>query len=84
IGAGVVGCAVFREFALAGLDAVLIERDADIISGASKGNSALLHTGFDATPGTVEAACVRDGYRLYRELHDRMNLPLLETGAIVV
>lgn len=84
IGAGVVGCAVFREFVLAGLDCVLIERDADIISGASKANSALLHTGFDATPGTVEAACVRDGYRRYRDIHARMNLPLLETGALVV
>ncbi len=84
IGAGVVGCAVFREFTLAGLDCVLIERDADIISGASKANSALLHTGFDATPGTVEAACVRDGYRRYRQIHERMNLPLLETGALVV
>ena len=84
IGAGVVGCAIFREFTLAGLDCVLIERDADIISGASKANSALLHTGFDATPGTVEASCVRAGYRLYRDIHARMNLPLLETGALVV
>ena len=84
IGAGVVGCAVFREFVLAGRDCVLIERDADIISGASKANSAILHTGFDATPGTVEAACVRDGYRRYREIRERLNLPLLETGALVV
>ena len=84
IGAGVVGCAVFREFVLAGRDCVLIERDADIISGASKANSAILHTGFDATPGTVEAACVREGYRRYGEIRERLNLPLLETGAIVV
>lgn len=84
IGAGVVGCAVFRDLVLAGLRCVLIERDADIITGASKANSAILHTGFDATPGTLEAACVREGYRLYREIHDRMNLPILETGAMVV
>lgn len=84
IGAGVVGCAVFRELVLAGLRCVLIERDADILEGASKGNSAILHTGFDATPGTLEAQCVRDGYRLYREIHARLNLPVLETGAMVV
>jgi glycerol-3-phosphate dehydrogenase len=84
IGAGVVGCAVFREFVLGGLDCILIERDADILSGASKANSAILHTGFDATPGTTEAALVRDGYARYREIHQRLNLPLLETGAIVV
>ena len=84
IGAGVAGCAVFRELVLAGLRCVLIERDADILNGASKGNSAILHTGFDATPGTLEVACVQEGYRLYREIHSRMNLPVLETGAMVV
>ncbi len=36
IGAGVVGCAVFREFALAGAKVVLLERGADILSGAAR------------------------------------------------
>lgn len=84
IGAGVVGCAALREFTLAGLRCVLIEREADIISGASKGNSAILHTGFDATPGSLELDCVREGYRLYREIHARLGLPLLESGAMLV
>jgi glycerol-3-phosphate dehydrogenase len=84
IGAGVVGCAVFRDFALAGLRVALIERGADILSGASKANSALLHTGFDAIPGTLEAACVRAGHARYTALHRQLGLPLLETGAIVV
>ena len=84
IGAGVVGCAVFRALVLAGLRCVLLERDADIIGGASKANSAILHSGFDATPGTLEAACVREGQRLYREIRERLGLPLLETGAMVV
>ena len=84
IGAGVVGCAIFRELVLAGLRCVLIEREPDIIAGASKANSAILHTGFDADPGSLEAACVRDGQRLYREIHKRLGLPLLQTGAMVV
>ncbi len=84
IGAGVVGCAVFREFAIAGARCAMIERDADILAGASKGNSAILHTGFDATPGTLEARCIADGYRRYREIHAQLNLPVLDTGAVVV
>lgn len=52
IGAGVFGCALFREFALAGLRVGPIERGADILSSASKAHSALLHTGFDAVPGS--------------------------------
>src|SRR5215510_6562507 len=84
IGAGVVGCAVFRELVLAGARCALIERDADILAGASKGNSAILHTGFDATPGTLEARLVAAGYRRYREIRERLGLPLLASGAVVV
>ncbi|HEY5203994.1 MAG TPA: FAD-dependent oxidoreductase, partial [Roseiarcus sp.] len=84
IGAGVVGCAVFREFALAGARTIILERDADFLNGASKGNSGLLHTGFDAQPGTLEAKCVKDGYRAYCEVRQRLNLPLRKTGAMVI
>jgi glycerol-3-phosphate dehydrogenase len=84
IGGGVVGCAVLRGFAMAGAQGVLLERDADLLSGASKGNSGLLHTGFDAVPGSLEAACVGDGCREYRAIHDRLNLPLLATGAVII
>jgi glycerol-3-phosphate dehydrogenase len=84
IGAGVVGCAIFRRFALAGLKCLLIERGADILSGVSKANSAMLHTGFDAPSGGLEHACIRAGYAEYLEIHDRLNLPLLETGGLVV
>ena len=54
IGAGVVGCAIFRRLAMAGLEPIMLEAAADILDGASKGNSALLHTGFDAPEGSIE------------------------------
>ncbi|WP_430622895.1 FAD-dependent oxidoreductase, partial [Clostridium perfringens] len=44
IGGGVVGCAVFRQFCLMGARTLLLEKGGDILSGASKANSALLHT----------------------------------------
>jgi glycerol-3-phosphate dehydrogenase len=84
IGGGVVGCAIFRRLAMAGLKPLLLERGADILSGASKGNSAILHTGFDAPTGSLELACMQAGYREYLEIHDKLNLPLVETGALVV
>lgn len=84
IGAGVVGCAIFREFVLAGARTVLLERAADILEGASKANSAILHTGFDAPPGSLEAACIAEGNRRYRAIHARLNLPLEEIGALVL
>jgi glycerol-3-phosphate dehydrogenase len=84
IGGGVVGCAIFRRLAIAGLKPLLLERGADILSGASKGNSAILHTAFDAPTGSLETACMQAGYREYLAIHDKLNLPLMETGALVV
>jgi len=83
IGAGVVGCAVARRFALAGANVILIERGADILSGASKANSAILHTGFDAPPSSLELELVRAGREEYLEVHESLNLPLVRTGAFV-
>lgn len=79
-----VGCAIFRRFAMAGLEPLLVEAAADILDGASKGNSALLHTGFDAPEASIELACMQSGYREYMAIKDRLNLPLMVSGALVV
>ena len=84
IGGGVVGCAIFRRLAMAGLEPLLLEAASDILDGASKGNSALLHTGFDAPGDSIELACMQGGYREYMAIKDRLNLPLVESGALVV
>jgi glycerol-3-phosphate dehydrogenase len=84
IGAGAVGCAMARRFALEGARVVVLEKGADLLSGASKANSAILHTGFDAPAGSLEQACIRDGNAEYMDLRESMNLPVLETGAMVV
>lgn len=84
IGAGVVGCALARRLALAGQRVLVIEKGGDILSGASKANSAILHTGFDAPPGSLELQCMQAGYAEYLAIRQSMNLPLLETGAMVV
>ena len=84
IGGGVVGLAILRRFAIAGLKCVLLERGSDILSGASKGNSALLHTGFDAPPKSLELRCMKAGYAEYLRIRQKLNLPLIESSAIVV
>ena len=84
IGAGVVGCAIARRFSLAGARVAVVEKAADILDGASKGNSAILHTGFDAPPGSLEHACIRAGYEEYLAIHDRLGLPVLRCGALVI
>lgn len=84
IGAGVVGAALARAFALSGARVVVLEKAVDVLDGASKGNSAILHTGFDAPEGSVELACIREGYGLYHEIRERLGLPLIRAGAMVL
>jgi glycerol-3-phosphate dehydrogenase len=84
IGAGVVGCAVTRALALAGASVVLLERAPDILDGASKANSAILHTGFDAPPGSLEQRCIAAGYAEYLAIRASLNLPLDTSGALVI
>ncbi len=84
VGGGVVGCAMARRFAIEGARVVLLERAGDILDGASKANSAILHTGFDAPPGSLELTCIRAGYAEYHDIHARLGLPMDRAGAYVV
>ena len=84
VGAGVVGCAVARRLTLEGARVLIVEKAADILDGASKGNSGLLHTGFDAPPGSLEQRCVAAGHREYLEIREALNLPLMPTTALVL
>lgn len=84
IGAGVVGCALARRLTLDGARVAVIEKAADVLDGASKGNSAILHTGFDAPPNSLEQRCVAKGYELYLAEHESLGLPILKSGALVL
>jgi len=84
IGGGVVGCAVLRALTLAGLKCVLLERGADLLSGASKANSAILHTGFDAQSGSLELKLVQSGRAIYLAIREQLGLPLLAADAVLV
>jgi glycerol-3-phosphate dehydrogenase len=84
VGAGVVGTAIARELAQYELACVLVEAGDDVGAGTSKANTAILHTGFDATPGTLEAALVRRGHALLLEHGPRLGIPIEHVGALLV
>ena len=84
IGAGVVGCAIARHLSGHDLDVVLVEARGDVGDGTSKANTAILHTGFDATPGTLESRLVHDGYRLLKDYAGRTGIPMAPTSALLV
>jgi glycerol-3-phosphate dehydrogenase len=84
VGAGAVGCAVARELSLRGARCALIEAGPDVGAGTSKANTAILHTGFDAKPGTTESGLVARGYELLSEYASEVGIPSEKLGALMV
>ncbi|MGW5733559.1 MULTISPECIES: FAD-dependent oxidoreductase [Streptomyces] len=85
VGAGVVGSAIARE--LAGhhrLRVALVEASGDVGDGTSKANTAILHTGFDAVPGSLEARLVREGSRLLGAYAAESGIPVEPVGALLI
>jgi glycerol-3-phosphate dehydrogenase len=66
------------------LNCALVEAGPDVGAGTSKANTALLHTGFDAKPGTLEARLVHRGNQLLEEYAMRVGIPVARIGALLV
>jgi glycerol-3-phosphate dehydrogenase len=84
VGGGVVGTAIARALTRHRLRVTLLEAGPDVGAGTSKANTALLHTGFDARPGTIEARLVRRGCELLADYAGRVGIPVEPTGALLV
>ena len=75
VGGGIVGCAIARALAGTSLSVTLVEARDDVGDGTSKANTALLHTGYDASPGTLESRLVARGYELLGDYAERTGIP---------
>ena len=83
IGAGAVGCAVARELSKYRVDVIVVEKNEDIGGDASKSNSAIIHTGYDASPDTLESRLVVAANPMYDELVKDLDIPFARIGAIL-
>lgn len=84
IGAGVVGSLITRELSKYNIKVALLERCNDCAMGATKANSAIVHAGFDAVPGTLKAKLNVRGVELMKKVCKELNVPLKNNGALVV
>ncbi|MBE8477232.1 FAD-dependent oxidoreductase [Streptomyces justiciae] len=85
IGAGVVGSAIARALARhPRLRTAVVEAQDDMGQGSSKANTAILHTGFDAVPGSLEARLVREGSRQLADYAAESGIPVEPVGALLV
>lgn len=84
IGAGVIGAAIARELSRYQASVCVLEREEDVCCGTSKANSAIIHAGYDAKPGTLKAKLNVRGNQLVGELAEKLDFPFKRNGSLVL
>lgn len=84
IGGGVIGCAVARELSRYRLSVALLEKSADICNGQSKANTAIVHGGYDAKPGTQKAKFNVLGNRMFPATCAELDVPYINNTSLVI
>ena len=84
IGAGVTGAAVARELSRYKAEVCVLEAGEDVCSGTSKANSAIIHAGYDAEPGSMMAKMNVRGNEMMDDLCRDLDIPFRRNGSFVV
>lgn len=84
IGGGVVGCGTARELMRRRARVLLLEKTNDICNGQSKANTAIIHGGYDAKPGTLKAKFNVLGNAMFEQLHKELDVPVQWNTSLVV
>ncbi|MCL2057127.1 MAG: NAD(P)/FAD-dependent oxidoreductase [Oscillospiraceae bacterium] len=84
IGGGVAGCAIAREISRYDARVCVLERCHDIAMGTTKANSAVVHAGYDAVPGTLKAQLNIAGNRMFAALSRELDFPFKQIGSLVL
>ena len=84
IGAGVVGAMTARELVKRGLSVLVLEKEYDVATGASRANSGIVHAGFDCKVGSLKAKLNVKGSLLMEDLCREMGVSYDRCGSVVV
>ena len=83
IGAGISGALTARMLTQYGQKVCILEKAGDVAMGTTKANSAVVHAGFDAQPGTLKARLNVRGSELMEELCAQLGVKYSRIGALV-
>ncbi len=83
IGAGISGASVASFLSRYRLSVALSDRASDVCEGTSKANTAIVHSGHDAEPGSLKARFNVLGNRMYEELCRELDVPFKRNTTIV-
>eukprot|EP00494_Astrolonche_serrata_P027755 UN28019 len=84
IGAGCIGACIARELAKTTASILLLEAADDVTQGATKGNSGIVHAGYDDKPGSVRAKYCWPGNQMFPQLDEELHFGYERNGSLVV
>lgn len=84
IGAGVVGCSIARELSKYNLDVLVVEKNSDVSEGISKGNSGIVHAGYNEKIGTLKAKLNIEGNKIFDDLSRDLQFPFKRNGEFIL
>ena len=84
IGAGCIGAAIARELSKYQLAVLWLEAADDVSQGATKGNSGIVHAGYDDKPGTNRAKFCWKGNQMFRDLDRDLRFGYQTNGSLVL
>lgn len=84
IGGGVVGGMLARTLSSYKLKICILEKESDVAMGASKANSAIVHAGFDAEPGSLKAKLNVKGSEMMERTAKELGVKYRKNGSLVV
>ena len=84
IGGGVSGAASARELSRYKVRVCVLEKEEDVCCGTSKANSAIVHAGYDAVPGSLMAKLNVKGNEMMEQLSKDLDFPFERIGSLVI
>lgn len=84
IGGGVIGTMIARELSRYNLNIILLEKEDDVAMGTSKGNSGIIHAGYNAGFNTLKGQLNVKSNPMFDKLCQDLKVPFKRIGSLVV
>ena len=83
IGAGIVGNSIARELSRYRISVSVIDKNLDVTGDQTRANSGVVHSGFNATPGSLKAKLNVEGSRMMEGVCRELGVEYFQVGTMV-
>ena len=84
IGAGVIGAAITKKLSEFNLTTITLEKNPKVAMETSQGNSGLIHSGIDPTPGKLNAKLNLLGNKIYQKWFKELSFPHKKIPTLII